>query len=307
MRYQDRRRKRSRVRVLAIVLAGLWCCGCSGNGTPAPTVSDPTVSDPGRNEISAADREKLHNAEQLLIQRCMKRYGFKTWPTSARSSLPDLVDFPYVVTDEKWASRHGYGSDIHESMFRLRQQDPNQIYFAKLPPEKRAAALTALNGAKPVGLEARMPTGGVLRRSDRSCVSEAESILYGDLRTWYRVNKVTESLSSLRIGNVLKDGRFREAIRPWASCMREHGYPYSTPEKARSAALLGADERGGRAEEIRTAIAEARCAAGTGLSETVRRLDSEHKAALEKEYSSEFGKRNTMESEALFRAADITA
>lgn len=290
------------MRVLAIVFVGLWCSGCSGNGAPRPAVSES-----GRHEISAADREKLHNAEQLLIQQCMKRYGFKTWPTPAHSSLPDMADFPYVITDEKWAHRHGYGSDIHESMLRLKQRDPNQRYFAKLSPERRAAALTALNGAKPVGLEVRMPTGGVLRRSDRSCVSEAESALYGDLRTWYRVKKVTESLSSLRTGNVLKDRRFREATRPWASCMREHGHPYATPEKARSAALLGAGERGGRAEEVRTAIAEARCAAGTGLGETARRLDSQHKAALEKKYSSEFETRRAMEYEALTRAADITA
>jgi hypothetical protein len=302
MRNQDRGRNRLSVGLLTIVSVCLLCSGCSDDGAPVPVVSESANRD-----ISTADREKLHTAEQLLIQKCMKRYGFKTWPTPAQSSLPGSVDFPYVVTDENWARRHGYGSDIHESMLRLKRRDPNLRYFAKLSPERRTAALTALNGAEPVGLEARMPSGGVLRRSDRSCVSEAEATLYGDLRTWYRVKKVTESLSSLRTGRVLEDRRFRKATRPWALCMREHGFPYSTPEQARSAALRGSDERGGREKEVRTATAEARCADETGLAATARRLDRLHEAAIEKQYSSEFGTRHTMESEALPRAAEITA
>ncbi|MFF3489665.1 hypothetical protein ACFYXC_41630 [Streptomyces sp. NPDC002701] len=287
---------------MAIMSVCLWCSGCSGNSA-APAA----VAGSATREISTADQGKLHKAEQLLIQRCMDRYGFKTWPTPDKSTLPDVIEFPYVLTDEQWARRHGYGSDIFESIGRLKQSDPNQRYFAKLSAEKRAAALTALNGAEPVGLEARMPTGGVLRRSDRGCVSEAESALYGDLRTWYRVKKVTDSLGSLRTGRVLKDRRFKEATRPWASCMREHGYIYSIPEEARSAALRRADKRGGRTEEVRTAISEARCAAESGLGALARRLDQQYKVAIEREYSSEFKTRRTMESESLPRAARIVA
>lgn len=300
MRNRVRRGNSLCVSLLVVVSVYLCCSGCSDSGS-----SRPTASDFAPREISTTEREKLHEAEQLLIQKCMERYGFKTWPTPASSSLPDGFDFPYVITDEKWARRHGYGSEVYEGIALSRQRDPNQRYFSKLSPERRAAALVALNGPEPTGLSVRIPTGGVLRRSDQSCISEAESTLYGDLRTWYRVKKVTESLSSLRTSRTLKDERFKAATRPWALCMREHGHPYATPEEARSAALRGADGREGRAKEVRIAITEARCATESGLGDTAHRLDQQYKAAIEKQYSSEFKTKCEMESEALPRAAEI--
>ncbi|GAA2207338.1 hypothetical protein GCM10009850_027960 [Nonomuraea monospora] len=275
-------------------------CGCSATAAgPVPDAA--TVR---HEEPTPHDEERLHRAEELLLRDCMRGHGFETWPTPFRSPVPEYLEFPYAVTDVAWARRHGYGSDLRDRIAELRRTDPNRRYFESLPPDRRAAALVALNGARADGLQTRLPTGGVVRRSDSSCTSQAERRLYGDLDAWYRAEKITGSLPGLRVAKVTADARFGEAVRRWSGCMREHGHAYSTPAQARSDALR---PEGGRAREIRVAVAEATCAAGTGLTATAHRLEGQYKRAVEEQYRAALGAKRDLQLAALPRAAAIIA
>jgi hypothetical protein len=210
----------------------------------------------------------------------------------------------YVVDDVAWARRHGFGSDLERRAAKLGRSDPNVRYFLSLSPSRKNAALRALNGARPEGLEARLPSGIVARRSDSSCTSQAERELYGDLQGWYRASKVAGSLFGVRVGRVMAHPSVVAATRRWATCMRVKGHPYSSPSQAR----YGATRSGGsrhRMTERRIAVAEATCARVTGLSVTARRLDRMYAAAVRDQYRADIAVARGLQLAALRRARSI--
>ncbi|MEV6962466.1 hypothetical protein AB0M97_25410 [Streptomyces sp. NPDC051207] len=257
-----------------------------------------------REETTPEGLRTLHDAEQLLIQACMERHGFRTWPTPYENPVADDTEFPYAVTDPEWAGRHGYGSDIQRRVGELMRSDPNRRYFGSLSPERRTAAVTALSGPRPVGLLAKLPGGSVVRRSSAGCVSEAERDLYGDLRTWYTVKKITDNLHGLRVKRVMADEEYERSVKDWSACMRKKGYPYATPGEARASALEAVVGGEGRGDEIRTAVAEARCAADSGLTGTARRLDERYERSISRQYRKEISTRRALEAAALPRATN---
>ncbi|MFG2131688.1 hypothetical protein ACGFNV_28245 [Streptomyces sp. NPDC048751] len=122
----------------AALAAGL--VGCSaGDGTEA----SPGVPAPA----SATERSLLYDAEQTLVQRCMKRHGYTLW------KVPE---------------------------------HPVWRYAQSLGAERRAAALDTLHGRKRNALTVQLPSGAEVGRSDEGCTAEAERELYGDLTAWFR-------------------------------------------------------------------------------------------------------------------------
>ncbi|MEU4642959.1 hypothetical protein [Micromonospora sp. NPDC023814] len=231
---------------------GQWLRACLAATAVAavalPLAGSAVPASPGRpGGVGADDRRVLGLAEQLLTRECMRRAGFELWVVPPVPA-DQLRAFPYVVDDVAWARAHGFGTDLVAATDERRRADPNQRYFAALPAERRVAALAALNGARPEGLEARVPSGGVVRRSADGCTSEAQRQLYGDLPAWYRSSKVVADLSYLRQRRVLaeppadRDGDLADpawtaALRPWSRCVRQQGYPVDTPDPLREAVV----------------------------------------------------------------------
>lgn len=285
---------RTAASLLLALAAGL--VGCSaGNGTEASS----GVPAPA----SAAERSLLYDAEQTLVQRCMKRHGY-TLSKVPEHPVPEQRDFPYVVDDVAWARRHGYGSDLERQARALRNADPNRRYAQSLGAERRAAALDALHGRRRNALTVRLPSGAEVGRSDEGCTAEAERELYGDLTAWFRAEAVTQALSGLRRSQVTADPAYADAVRAWSACMRGRGLPHPTPEAAR-ARFLDAPGEATPAEERRTAVAEAECAQSSGLSRTVARLRGHYGDELRAEHRSAFRERDRLRREALPRARAI--
>jgi len=249
--------------------------------------------------VTAQETKLLDRAEQILVRRCMRRHGFKLWITP-RIVLPHAARFRYVVDDVSWAQKHGFGADIDRRVAKLGRSDPNGRYFSSLSPSRRKAALRALNGERPEGLEARLPSGMVVRRSDSSCTSHAEGALYGDLQQWYRVSKIGGSLTGVRAGRVTAHPSFISATRRWATCMLAKGHPYSSPYEARDVASSKHQitQRG-------IAVAEATCARATGLSETAHRLDQMYAKEVLNEYRADIAAARGLQLAALLRARSI--
>jgi len=229
--------------------------------------------------ITAQEAKLLDRAKQILVSGCMRRHGFRFW-VRPNGAAADVARFAYVVDDIRWASRHGYGNVIQRGDDSQRR-DPNRRYFAKLSPARQQAALRALNGARPEGLEARLPSGAVARRSDRSCTSEAERRLYGDLQGWFRASTVTDNLFGARAGRVTADAGFVAATQRWSACMRAAGHRYVSPLQARAAVTQA---RLSFSAERRVAVAEATCAQTSGMSATVSRLDRHFRAVVNNEF-----------------------
>ncbi|MCX5065484.1 hypothetical protein OOJ91_06280 [Micromonospora lupini] len=285
---------------VALPLAASSIAAARPGPPSAGTASTSTSSaDPG-GPVPAEDRQILARAESLLTRDCMARAGFQLW-LGTPPPADELLSFPYVVDDVEWARRHGFGSDLVATVDARRRADPNQRYVSGLPPERREAFLSALNGARPAGLEARLPSGGVMRRSADGCTSDAQRRLYGDLAEWYRSSKVVADLTYLRQRQVLADPAWTAALQPWARCLRQQGYTADTPERLRESVSTR-----GRADEIAAAVAEARCAQN-GLAATTRALDARHGDELTAAYHQDVATRNRLEHGAIVRARAVVA
>ena len=297
-----------RTAVLALLVASTGLVACSAGGTPEtgrPTPSpssSPAQSDALLRELAPAEAQLLHDAEQIAMRDCMARAGFTLVPTPL-TPLPEMREFPYVLDDVAWARRHGYGTALERRAKAAAKSDPNQRYFASLPAGRKQAAVTALNGDRTGELEARLPTGGLLRRSDDGCTSEAERRVYGDLPTWYRVKRVFGVLVQQRRQKVTEDPRFTAAVSTWARCMARAGHSYPSPIEARSAGGM-AHRPLAQAAEISLAVAEATCA-GTGLAATARDLDRQYAAEIVAGNRETVAAKRRLEDEALPRARTI--
>ncbi|MEU4531604.1 hypothetical protein AB0F49_25590 [Micromonospora ureilytica] len=287
---------------VALPLAASSIAGARPGSTSAGTASTSTpAADPApARPVGPEDRQILIRAESLLTRDCMIRAGFRMW-LGTPPPADELLSFPYVVDDIAWARKHGFGSDLVEAVDTRRRANPNQRYVSGLSPERREAYLATLNGARPEGLEARLPSGGVMRRSAEGCTSEAQRRLYDDLAEWYRSSKVVVDLTYLRQRRVLADPAWTTALRPWARCLRQHGYTADTPDRLRES--VGPR---GRADEIAAAVAEARCAQD-GLAATTRALDARHGDELTAAHHQDVVAKNRLEHGALPRARAVVA
>lgn len=265
--------------------------------------SDSDGSDRARpvRELTRQEKSLLHQAEERLLRDCMHERGFR-YRMSAENPLPEARNFPYVIDDVAWAGEHGYGSDIQRKLTEVRTSDPNQRYFKHLSPQRKAAALKAANGASPRGLTARTPDGMVLTRSDEGCRADTERTLYGDdLKAWFQARSTTEALPEMARQRVLKDPRFTRAVRPWAHCMRNAGHSYASPAELRT--RVGSLPR---EQEVRLAIAEAKCARSSGFAETAKALDRKYNREFRQQHRTEVDNARRLQLAAIPRARSVT-
>ncbi|MDL4816555.1 hypothetical protein [Actinomadura opuntiae] len=256
------------LRCLVAALIGATVVACGTDRTPPSGYA---------RDLTPAEKASVEDAKSVLIRDCMNRRGFPYW-IRPYATAPKGWNFPYVVDDVAWAHRHGYGSDIQRLLDERRRNDPNQRYLASLPATRKAAALTAINGRQSVGLSARLPSGGLVRRSRLGCRAEADRRLYGDLGTWFQFDTTETDLAAMRRVEVQRDSEFKAALLHWAACMRSSGSPYATPMQAHNAAQLAPSN------EIHLAVTEATCADRTDFAATAHRLDLRYRDVLRQQH-----------------------
>lgn len=278
--------------MLALAVGIPYVFATGRNSTPRVTAGPPNVT--------SRDLRLLYQAEQLLIRDCMRRHGFQYHLVPIPQVTADQR-FPYVIDDVAWAERNGYGGSGRAN---ASDEDPNSGYIDGLPPSRRAAYGVAINGVGPggPGVLVTLPQGGVLGQSSDSCRSSSEETLYGDLQTWFRADRIAGDLLYLRQTQVMNDPRYQRAVALWAQCMRTGGYSYASPAAAAAAFAESSSPR-----EIPTAVAEAKCAIGTGMATTVRQLDGSYANTLREKYRSYLETDQRLEFDALPRARAIEA
>jgi hypothetical protein len=267
-----------------MVVAALFGFGC------APSVEAPNL-------------DVLHQAEEVLVRDCMAQQGFTYWPRP-RTPAPDTELFPYVVDDLEWARANGYDRASRDQI----EQDASSAarYYGGLPKDRQRAWLAAYHGARAAGLEARLPFGGTVGHSDDGCAARAWQELYGDMRQWFRVERITDALGEMRVRQTLQDARYVAAKKRWRECMSAEGFSAEAPLSFRAQQLEyeGAD---GEARDRAAATAEARCAASSGLSEVARQLDAANAATLEKRYQADYATAERLRETALPKARAVLA
>jgi hypothetical protein len=276
------RHRSQRRAAVAAISAAVAFAAVSCDSSPPPRDPDVTAT----RLLTEREQDLLHDAEEQLTVSCMADRGFKRWAV-LRRPLPEDRDYPYVIDDVKWATRHGYGSDLRARREQLRVSDPNQRYFTSLPAADRQRAVAALNGDQSAErVETELPNGSTAGRIADGCTARAQEHLYGDLATWFRADMTVQALGSMRQQQVAADGEFKAGVQKWSACMRDRGLRYASPYEAR-ADFLGSSAPKTTArqrQEMKTAVAEAKCASTSGLATTARSLDRRYNARLRARY-----------------------
>ncbi|MBC6458609.1 hypothetical protein [Actinomadura sp. HBU206391] len=286
------------------VLAGVALTGCgSSDGGPAAPAPD--------RDLTRAEELRISDAEQRLVKGCMNRRGFSYWDWEPMT-LEESRTVGYVQDDVAWARKHGYGSRIDAKATWARINNPNGAYTRTLSRERRRAYDQALDGGPdaPV-LTTQIPGGGTISRRAGGCASQAQKRLYGDLATWFRMDKVADNLRRLYVPEVLRDQRFQQAVRLWSACMHRAGHPYADPAQAREAARKGTREQTGATfdkafkTETEIAAADATCARQTSLKSIGQARQAHYIEKLTGEYGDELATHRRLHWAALARAEKI--
>jgi hypothetical protein len=280
--------------LVTVLVAGLAMVLSDRAERAAPTAAGDTRERP----VTATETKVLARAEQLLVQACMRRAGFRFWVVDSPDPTPAHRGGGYVIGDLSWARRHGYGTDLARQQDRAASADPNSRYFASLTRVRQQAALVALNGPSPEGLQATLPNGIRVQHSDRGCSSSAQRQLYGDLAGWFQTTKLAENLDGERYGLVVQDPALTAAVTTWARCMRQRGHKVHSPADTRRR-FADPATASSHETEIALAVDEARCAAATGLADTAERLDAHYAALQEHRYRVALAERRRLQRAAL--------
>ncbi|MGH3326147.1 MAG: hypothetical protein ACRDOV_17205, partial [Streptomyces sp.] len=168
----------------AAVLTAL--SGCTG-GSAAPAAGE----GPSR-ALTKTEQARVEQAEQRLIQRCMKRNGFRYWVAPpADADTVRAFTHSFVKDDVAWAREHGYGGRLKRAFFAAKKHDPNLAYRKRLSPAERKRFSHALGGRPDTPmLSVRLPAGGAVRTLDGGCEHSAREELYGDTRVFFRTDKI---------------------------------------------------------------------------------------------------------------------
>ncbi|MEV4427352.1 hypothetical protein ACN9M0_19740 [Streptomyces sp. R-07] len=266
--------RRRALPAVALLCATASLAGCSGftatsGGGQAeppvaalPVMKEATVLKFPLDAFEATDEQQrsLTRAQEVLISRCMARYGFTYRGGENRSpERPKGPSRRFGVSDLKTAERYGYanpnaaqapqkrvkglGLTRPEEIALLGEPDLNP---ADLPDSQQEADRQAA-GAGKAG-DRRPPAGG--------CTRESYLKLYAprpdSVELLYVFNLRNRADSEYR-----EDSRVRKVDQSWSACMAKSGYKVTDPHNA--ADQLGLEGRRSSAEAITAAKADVRC------------------------------------------------
>lgn len=284
------------VLVIAAAISGVALANSSGTQRDG-------IKEPG--PVTAEEKVLLYRAEERLIRHCMADNGFEYHEIPPPADNAGPRDFPYVIDDVAWARKHGYGV-VEEGRPTA---NPNTAQFEKLSAARKQAWQKMLVG-EGARVSVTLPDGPRYSISGEGCIADARRALFGDLARWYRASKLTEDLPTLVQRAVRDDPRYDAAMADWAGCMRRQGHQVSTPVELRDEHFSRARTMKrvvARAAEIRTAVAEARCAQSTSLSRVIQTIEPEYERDVHAEFGDVVAELNAMERSALPVARDRLA
>ncbi|NYE42645.1 hypothetical protein [Streptomyces fulvorobeus] len=250
---------------------------------------------------------EVEYAEHTLVKECMESKGFKYWMGTV-ASVDAREAGRYVIDDVAWAKKYGYGRPFDEAAEKDRREHPNVRYPNDLSRKDRIRYNTALNGAYNDVLSVDLPAGGTIETPRAGCWAEAQTELYGDLKSWFEAKKTVTSLTPLYVPDILADKRMKNAVSAWSHCMKKAGRPFASPDELREKRITlttGMSSSEARKFEVDLAVTEATCAAQTSLGKTARTLERAYLAPLLKKYGKENVSYQRMRLTALSRAQDL--
>jgi hypothetical protein len=263
IKMRGRTRKALRAALAPIVLLtpmSLVGCAAGGGGTTGgePAIGPPPVIRDGTQIKLPLDayipgEGILGKANDLLLQDCVRRYGFSIGAAVQTKPRPGN-ERRYGIVDAGSAARQGYnappemsaGAASQRRQLAVPNPPPTEILYgrASKSPRQKVQAY----GGKPV------PDGG--------CVGAVRARLSSGAPARADV-KLGERLANQAHAQAEHDSRVTKVWALWSSCMAKSGYTYKTPWAAHDDPQWQGDSANLR--EIRTARADIACRNQTNM------------------------------------------
>ncbi|MFC8226878.1 hypothetical protein [Streptomyces sp. NPDC057287] len=231
----------------AVALLALTGCSSSGSGGEDPK-SEPPVGDipvlldskslqfPLETYIpDATQRGTFGEAQDVLTDRCMKRYGYRYTVRSRGTERGDNAT-RYGVSSAVSAARYGYSNpELAESRPKPAQKalgtneklilhGEDKVDPSKAVPMSQEEAEKSDKGATTVAGK-KVPAGG--------CVREGFLKLYAPTEESVDI-MVPQNFAFDANGRSRQDSRVAKAVKAWSACMAEQGYRTDDPVSPQS-------------------------------------------------------------------------
>ncbi|MEU0954658.1 hypothetical protein ABZ353_20270 [Streptomyces niveus] len=296
--------KRSRLRrSLALALAAAALAALTGacDAQARPAGSESTGE---QRDLTRAEEVEIDRAEQVLVKKCMRDKGYPYW-TVRVAGVDERKSDRYVNDDVAWAREYGLGRSFEDAAEKERREGRIARYHEALPKKERISYSLALIGSLDDMISVRTPSGGTFETPRTGCLVDASTQLYGDHERWFHANKTVTSVTPVYVPKILRDRRLTNVLKPWSRCMSESGYDYADPDglrAGRDSLTKGMSDGEAEDAEVEVAVAEAGCAARTGLGTTARALEREYRAKELRDHSTEYRDYRRMRLHALSEA-----
>lgn len=293
--------RRTRLVVVAGALAASGALvACSSSEAPARVLTAAEVAAVMRG--AEANNTFLHDAEQQLILRCMKRAGFPYEMVPAPGGLPD--PFRGTRLSSATAAREGYG--VRRSTESKPPRDFALDYAARLPTNEAERFMAALHGNEDQTVTVEVDGGSISTNRD-GCTSGARIAVYGDLAKYTKLSYIAHNVRGEASRNIDSDPAYVETQKAWAECMASAGYPFPSRRKARDEIVkryqaAGADRDAVFRGEVATAKADAACSARTGFDRVLAETQERATAAAVSRYEGDLIAFRELNAESVGRA-----
>lgn len=150
-------------------------------------------------------------------------------PAGPIAGITDRQGKGYVLHDIGWAEKYDYGTQLADKGTKAQLSDRNAACTKALSKSELIRyGNKALSGTLSHGLvSVELTMGGAVQTTRDGCEADAAGQLYGDFPTWSRVKKIATSLTALYTSDILRDERFKTAVKAWPACGAQAGHPYA--------------------------------------------------------------------------------
>jgi hypothetical protein len=240
----------------------------------------------------------MHEAQFLLVSRCMRNAGFEH-PYVKFAPFPPSLDRRYGLKDPDAARKWGYGlpssMDVDDSA--------SQAYTDSLTPEERrayeVAAVGSPDGQVPIGTDGSTAPAG--------CLGEARDTIYGSRVEAIKAEELRQMFQELEGEAYFAsegDQRVESVKDQWIDCMEGRGYDVSGLDDPLDASVLATGPEGGLAD-IELAMSVVHCNDATDLVEIWSGVEAEIQDGLLQAHAAEMQELLALREQAIANADRI--
>ncbi|MFE7127725.1 hypothetical protein [Streptomyces sp. NPDC057617] len=216
--------------------------------------------------LSDEQWRRLGAAEEVLRQRCMRRFGLSYeifQPRQQDGPAQTLSEFRYGVLDPGYAAEYGYRTPAAREQASAEKQSGAGVGAQDtVPLMSKDEKLVLLGGTDPAKIARGEAQGGGQDFKGQKvpkggCVGEARERLGGGDPAGAGDSQLANDINLNSFSRSLEDKRVQDVFAKWSACMKKKGYAYPTPIEASNDKRWAASP--GSAEERAVATLDAKC------------------------------------------------